>query len=400
VRSLNKGKPEWNESMHDCRTKITVAAIVLLTIPASACFSDEPQQTADVTSVRLVPVFAETRFEDPVDVDALPGAPGSYLVTEKEGKVKLANDSGHVETLVDLTDEVDATGAEQGLLSLIPTLDFTTSREVLVYYSALSGNRRVARLSVVQLRNGDVSHDRRVVLEIPHRSRLHWGGGMAFGDRGYLYLGIGDGEWSDRRRPNHNAQNLRNLLGTILRIAPSETGYSIPEDNPFVGNSQGHREEIWAYGFRNPWRLSIDQTTGEMWVADVGHMRWEEINRGIGPGMNYGWDIVEGFDCVRESGCRLEGLTSPLAVYSHDEGCAVVGGVAYRGRGLQLEAGRFVFGDYCSGRIWSIGPNDSAPTTLLETGKLLYGLAVDEAGEILVLAADGIVYRLESQEEE
>jgi glucose/arabinose dehydrogenase len=231
-----------------------------------------------------------------------------------------------------------------------------------------------------------------IILEEPHVAALHWGGGMAFGLDGYLYLGIGDSERSGRGVEDRNAQNLQTLTGSILRIAIQDGGYDVPPDNPFVGS--GNREEIWAYGFRNPWRLSIDPETGALWVADVGHRRVEEVNYDIVRGGNYGWDLVEGDLCFRENPCD-QGLVAPLSTYSHDVGCAIVGGVIYRGDDLPELTGRYVFGDYCSGRISFISPDEPEPKPLVGADGQIYALAADEDGEILVLAADGVISRIE-----
>jgi hypothetical protein len=157
--------------------------------------------------------------------------------------------------------------------------------------------------------------------------------------------------------PFGNAQDLSTLLGSILRLDVSGDGYEIPPDNPFM-DRPGARPEIYAYGLRNPWRFSFDRESGELWAGDVGQNRWEETNR-IVAGGNYGWDILEGFECFQTPDCETGGLIAPRSVYALDGECAVIGGYVYRGSALPELDGWFVYGDFCSGKIWAVNTADA-----------------------------------------
>jgi glucose/arabinose dehydrogenase len=216
---------------------------------------------------------------------------------------------------------------------------------------------------------------------------------MEFGPDGYLYLGIGDGGPEDD--PNGNAQNLTELKGSILRLAIEGSGYAIPQDNPFADGRGRYRPEIWAYGLRNPWRLSFDSETGDLWAGDVGEDQWEEINI-IVRGANYGWNIREGADCFRGASCNSEGLVDPLTTYPHDPGCAIIGGFVYHGEIGQLQD-MYIFSDFCAGSVWSVTRQSPEPTLLAETGELVYSIGEDADGEVLIMTAV-TVYRLVLEE--
>jgi len=202
--------------------------------------------------------------------------------------------------------------------------------------------------------------------------------------------------------PHGNGQNKATLLGSILRIdvagSSEQERYRIPADNPFVGVS-GARGEIWAYGFRNPWRFSFDRETGRMWAADVGQNSWEEIDL-VEKGLNYGWNVLEGSHCFSpRSGCNSAGLQPPVAEYSsaEAEGCSVIGGYVYRGAGLPPLAGAYIYGDFCSGKIWGFrhdGGLREGPTLLAESGLSITSFGLDLAGELYILSRDSGIYRL------
>jgi glucose/arabinose dehydrogenase len=168
-------------------------------------------------------------------------------------------------------------------------------------------------------------------------------------------------------------------------------------DNPFAGNGQGYREEIFAYGLRNPWRFSFDPLTGALWVGDVGQNRIEEVDR-VERGGNYGWNTMEGSDCYEpSSGCDRTGLALPVAEYTHQEGNSITGGFVYRGEGVPALQGTYVYGDFGSGRIWALdasSPEDPRPRQILDTDLNIASFGVDPGGELLICAFDGRIYRL------
>ncbi|MBI5288005.1 MAG: PQQ-dependent sugar dehydrogenase [Chloroflexi bacterium] len=222
----------------------------------------------------------------------------------------------------------------------------------------------------------------------------HNGGGLEFGPDGYLYLGIGDG--GSGGDPHDNGQNTGTLLGKVLRIDVSGETYASPPDNPFARG--GGRPEIFAYGFRNPWRITFDRETGDLWAGDVGQGDREEIDL-VTLGGNYGWSIVEGDRCFKpRNGCDTTGLTPPRIVYeTHADGrCAVTGGYVYRGDAMPELRGWYVYGDYCSGTVWALNSEDPAaqPIRLSETGKSIPSFAEDAAGELYLVTFNNEIAKL------
>jgi glucose/arabinose dehydrogenase len=188
----------------------------------------------------------------------------------------------------------------------------------------------------------------------------HKAGQLAFGPDGDLYVGFGDG--GSEGDPQGNGQNTHTFLGKMLRIdvnhRDSGKAYAIPQDNPFV-NTSSFLPEIWALGLRNPWRYSFD-SQGRLIVSDVGQDTWEEIDL-LEKGRNYGWNIREGKHCYHPpQGCRTQGLTDPIYEYSHDEGIAVIGGYVYDGKAIPSLSGKYVFGDFGSGRLWALTLPDAS----------------------------------------
>jgi glucose/arabinose dehydrogenase len=247
-----------------------------------------------------------------------------------------------------------------------------------------------------------------ILLTVDQPFNNHNGGHLAFGPDGMLYIALGDGGSSGD--PDNNAQNTRSLLGKILRIDVSGgAAYTIPTDNRWAGNARcttgaGPTEcpEIHAYGLRNPWRFSFDGSTGDLWAADVGQNAWEEIDR-IVAGGNFGWRIREGAHCFNPpTGCPTQNngdaLIDPVAEYDHGLGGSVTGGYVYRGTSLAALTGRYVFGDFVSGRIFAHTPGsgDLAPEELLDTPLSISSFALGEDGEIYVVDYGGGLYRIDA----
>ncbi len=303
-------------------------------------------------------------------------------------------------TFLDIRDKVNDSGNEEGLLGLAFDPNFKSNGYFYVYYSA-AGPRRsvVSRFSVIRddINQADPSSER-IILEVPQPFSNHNAGQTIFGSDGFLYVGMGDG--GSRNDPQGNGQNLSILLGTIIRIDVSSvdsTGsYTIPPDNPFVGQ-QGAREEIWAFGLRNPWRFTFDRLTGDLWAADVGQNRAEEVDI-IRPGLNYGWNVMEGFECFSPPrSCNQQGLELPVIEYGRGGGCSITGGYVYRGSRLPSLYGAYVYGDFCSGKIWALR-HDGARVTehleLLDSGLSISSFGEDQSGELYILSFDDKIYRL------
>jgi glucose/arabinose dehydrogenase len=302
---------------------------------------------------------------------------------------------GAAEQYLDLRDRVNS-GGEEGLLGLAFDPAFESNGYFYLYYSAADPRRTVlSRFSVGEGGVADASSEL-VILEVPQPYANHNGGMIAFGRDGYLFVALGDG--GSGGDPHGHGQNLGTLLGSILRIdvreASAEEPYRVPRDNPFVGDESA-RAEIWAYGFRNPWRFSFDNQTGALWAGDVGQSEYEEIDL-VQRGGNYGWNIMEGFHCFGTSSCDQSGLELPVVEYSHDLGCSVTGGYVYRGRSVPSLRGVYVYADLCSGIVWGLRYNANGPSSsrrLVEVDFRVPSFGVDAQGELYLLGFDGGIHR-------
>jgi glucose/arabinose dehydrogenase len=223
---------------------------------------------------------------------------------------------------------------------------------------------------------------------------------LAFGPDGYLYISMGDG--GSGGDPDGNGQDVRALLGKLLRIDVNRGDpYGIPESNPFATRSDAAKE-VWAYGLRNPWRFTFDRETGDMWIADVGQNKYEEIHfqaAGSKGGENYGWNIMEGDHCYKPpDGCKQDGLVKPVFEYDHGDGCSVTGGYLYRGKAIAALVGRYIFTDYCIPTLWLTTRSSDGKFSTIESGELPNGVSSfgeDEAGELYITVdQQGAVYRL------
>jgi glucose/arabinose dehydrogenase len=239
----------------------------------------------------------------------------------------------------------------------------------------------------------------KVLLRVKQPYPNHNGGGVVFGPDGYLYLSFGDGGSSGD--PQNRAQSLDTLLGKILRIDVSQgDAYAIPAGNPYAKG--GGLPEIWAYGLRNPWRFSFDRETGELYIADVGQNKYEEVNfipAGAGAGYNYGWRYREGLHPFKDEPPAGLKLIDPVWEYAHDQGCSITGGFVYRGKLLPELTGTYLAGDYCSGRIWGLKRDAGGKWQAQELFKLnaaISSFGQDLNGEIYLLdLGSGRILRLE-----
>lgn len=332
----------------------------------------------------------------PVDVQDAGDGSGRLFIVEQPGAIRIFQDGHLLATpFLDINERVDDGGNEQGLLGLAFHPDYETNGYFYVNYTGRGGDTFIARYQVTGDPNVADPGSETILLEAAQPFPNHNGGVVAFGPDGYLYLGLGDGGAAGD--PFGNAQSLDTLLGKVLRIDVSAAEpYAIPADNPFENG--GGKPEIWLYGLRNPWRLSFDRATGDMFIADVGQGAWEEVDylqAGSPGGANFGWKYREGaHDYV---GGGPPDLVEPVAEYSHSEGgCSITGGYVYRGTSLPEWQGIYLYGDYCSGLVWGLirsGPGWQS-RVLFETGFRISSFGEDAAGELYVADLRGAVYRL------
>jgi len=368
-----------------------------------------PERSGAGTSAITARVFERLTFEQPLAMMQPPGETSRWFVVERGGRVRVfANDPAvaTASTFVDLSGQVNTSG-EGGLLGMAFHPDFGANGEVFLSYTR-SGSPLQSVIARFTSPDGGASLDPNsgeILLTVDQPYSNHNGGQIAFGPDGYLYIGLGDG--GSGGDPQDNAQNTRNLLGAMLRIdVDGATPYAIPAGNPFAGNplcSSGPGgaacPEIFAWGFRNPWRWSFDRATGELWVGDVGQNAWEELDR-VEIGGNYGWRCREGAHPYDSSGVCPAGLIDPVAEYGHGPatGNSVTGGYVYRGSAIPALSGRYVFGDFGSGRIWELLPDDAdrlALNELLDTSFSIASFGQGADGEIYVLdIASGELHRL------
>jgi glucose/arabinose dehydrogenase len=334
----------------------------------------------------------------PVHVAAPPGDARLFIV-EKTGRIRILQGGQVVATpFLDLSGAVSG-GSEQGLLSVAFHPQYAANGRFVVNYTDQGGDTQVVEYRV----SGDPDRadpaSARTLLTVAQPFSNHNGGLVVFGPDGMLYIGMGDGGGGGD--PQRSGQNLSTLLGKLLRLTPDG---AVPADNPFTGQG-GARGEIWAYGLRNPWRFSFDRETGDLYIADVGQNRLEEVHavRGAGRGLNYGWNVMEGSDCFApSSGCDRTGLTLPVLTYDHGEGCSVTGGHVYRGAAIPALRGLYFYSDYCSGFVRSFrfsgdGAADQRRWADLEPGagdRNVTSFGEDAAGEIYLTTAGGNVYKI------
>jgi hypothetical protein len=315
---------------------------------------------------------------------------------EQEGIVRVVQSDQSTGTVfLDIRTKVTADG-EQGLLGLAFHPQYSNNGRFFVFYTRAEDGALVIAEYLVSADRNAAGPFEKVLLTIPHPTYGNHNGGMlAFGPDGYLYIGVGDGGGGNDE--DNNAQNVDVLLGKILRIDVDRPGddaaYSSPADNPFV-DAPG-RDEIFALGFRNPWRFSFDRVTGTQWVGDVGQGEREEIDAPILKGGNYGWRIYEGLRCTTlgPSLCNPSDYIDPLLDYSHtSERCSVTGGYVYRGSRGTLPSGTYVYGDYCSGEIFAT--HGDVHALLMYTSMNISSFGEDEQGELYVVDHRGTVSRL------
>ena len=356
----------------------------------------------DPAALKLTPVASG--FTRPLYVTHANDGSERIFLVEQVGKIWILYD-GLVQTqpFLDIVDLISPGAytksfSEQGLLGLAFHPDYRENGIFYLNYTDRQGSTVVARYQVDSL-NPDIADaaSGQIVFRLSQPYANHNGGHIEFGPDGYLYIALGDG--GSANDPLGAGQNRQLLLGAILRIDVDEAAtYTIPPDNPFVGDLSA-RAEIWAYGLRNVWRFSFDRATGDLYMADVGQNQWEEINfqpADSPGGENYGWNVWEGNHIF--AGGSAPNHVPPIVEYSHSLGCSVTGGNVYRGAAIANLEAVYLFGDWCSGRIWGAWRDDSLAwrtVELINTGRPISSFGEDEAGEVYVIDYDGALFRID-----
>ncbi|HEU0068258.1 MAG TPA: PQQ-dependent sugar dehydrogenase, partial [Nitrospiraceae bacterium] len=321
---------------------------------------------------------------------------GRLFIVEQPGTIRILERGNLLEvSFLDIKDRVVFRG-EQGLLGLAFHPEYHRNGRFFVNYTRKADGATV----IAEYRRSDqvnrAEREERVLVLIPQPYSNHNGGMLLFGPDGYLYIGMGDG--GSGGDPQNRAQNKNELLGKLLRIdVNSRHPYGIPGDNPSVTGEE--RPEVFAMGLRNPWRFSFDRETGDLWLADVGQDKWEEVNV-VRKGGNYGWRVMEGLHCFNpQESCTKERFIPPLIEYDHQGGrCSITGGYVYRGKAIPALVGAYLYGDYCSGEMFAVrtaqGERVIGEPWVLRTNARISSFGENDMGEIFILDHKGAVYQL------
>jgi glucose/arabinose dehydrogenase len=345
---------------------------------------------------------------DPIGIAHAGDDSGRLFVILQDGRIMIYTPGGVLPTpFLDISDRVSCCG-EQGLLGLAFHPDYAQNGQFYVDYTDVNGDTHVSRFLVTGNPNVADPDSEKPVIAIDQPFPNHNGGQLQFGPDGYLYIGMGDG--GSGGDPGNRAQNLAELLGKILRLDVDHGNrYAIPPTNPFV-DVPGARPEIWAYGFRNPWRFGFDRANGDLIIADVGQENWEEIDfqdASSPGGENYGWRLMEGKSCYNPpQDCNDGTLKLPILVYPHFDngdfiGCAVIGGYRYRGPSFPALNGVYFFGDDCTGRLWAAFSRGGSRhvVQIAETGLEITSFGEDDAGDqyMVEILGNGLYKLIDAQ---
>jgi glucose/arabinose dehydrogenase len=390
------------------RPYLFLLALVAPALVASA------QTATNFAPVTMKLAYPELTVQRPVWLCEAPDGSGRIFLVEQGGKILILpreRTGKEASVFLDITDRKPYASNEEGLLALAFHPQFKSNGKFYIFYT--QQNPRRNRLCELQVDKSDKNRadlsTERLLLEVPKPYPNHNGSTLLFGPDGYLYFSAGDG--GSGNDPHNNGQSLKTWLGKIHRIdVDSRTGdlpYGIPKDNPFVGKGEGVREEIWAYGLRNVWRMSFDRQTGELWAGDVGQNKFEEVDI-IEKGGNYGWRIREGFHAfaTNDPPATVK-LIDPVFEYDRKLGNSMTGGFVYRGKRLPSLVGTYLCADFTTGRIFAVkrengkviqsGVLFSQPKGLIPLRNIA-SFGEDARGELYILvfegAANGRIYEL------
>jgi len=355
------------------------------------------------SSVSVTTQLVVSGLSAPLGLEQPNDGTGRLFVVQQGGMVRIIQGGAVLpQAFLDITSKIIVQG-EMGLLGLAFHPNYQQNRKFYVNYVRNSAGQFQSVIaeytaSAANANFADPAAER-ILLTVDQVNNFpnHKAGQLAFGPDGFLYFGLGDG--GSAGDPLGHGQDTQTLLGKMMRIdvnaASPGLQYRIPSDNPFVFG--GGLPEIWAFGFRNPWRFSFDGATGRQFVADVGQDNFEQIDI-VQKGGNYGWNTMEGMHCFNPStGCNMAGLALPIAEYSHAEGDAVIGGFVYHGASIPAMRGTYVFGDLDTGKIWNLTEttaNTWNRTLLMQSGLTISSFGQDQAGELYVVDFNGKVFKI------
>jgi glucose/arabinose dehydrogenase len=361
---------------------VATAAVLAVSCGGASGGTDATRapQSSSAASARLVRVVGG--LSEPVDIVAAPGQPGRMYIVEQRGTIRVLEGGRLLPGFfLDIRNLV-LNGGEQGLLGLAFHPNYAKNRLFYVHYTNRGGDARIFEYRSNGARALTGTARQIFALEDPYSN--HNGGDLVFGPNGLLYVGMGDG--GSGGDPEDRAQNMSSLFGKLMT---------------FDVNRPGVRPKIVGLGLRNPWRYSFDRANGDLYIGDVGQGSIEEIDylprARLGSLQNYGWDIYEGRSKFEETPQGPGTLVMPVAQYTHDDGCSVTGGVVYRGKAVKSYVGRYLYGDYCSGIMWSFSISGGQATSLRREPFRVEGLTSfgeNAAGEVYMTSHNGSVYRL------
>ncbi len=385
---------------------IALLVVILLTmLPALAQDSGEV-----VTQLSSPPAPSSMRLEEivtgisnPIYLTSAGDESGRLFALEQTGSIRLIKDDALQSTpFLDITDRVNqdirSSYSERGLLGLAFHPNYAENGQFFVHYSDTAGDTVVARY-LVSADNPDAADPNSEEIIFTHKQPYpnHNGGQIDFGPDGYLYIGLGDG--GSGGDPLNNGQTPDSLLGKILRIdVDGEAPYAVPADNPANGVNPDLAPEVWAWGLRNPYRFSFDKATGDLYIADVGQNQWEEVNFQAADstgGENYGWRIFEATHRFSD-GAEPADAVMPIAEYDHSNGCSITGGYVYRGEAIPALQGVYIFGDWCSGKMWASYRDDSGAWQTIpfgESQRQITAFGQGDDGELYLVAYDGGIWK-------
>lgn len=387
------------EDVSDLQIDVAISDLETESIEDS---TQEGVTDAVIPQTTIVEAFPSLIFSQPTDIQHAPDGTNRLFVVEKERKIQVFENEPLTTTKTEFLDisSLVTTYSEAGLLGLAFHPNYAVNGTFFVNYIKASPYESViARYQVSSDPNKADAMSGEILFKVARPQANHGGGQIAFGPDGDLYIALGDGGIA--LDPDNYGQRLDTLLGKIVRIdvdtVSPPRNYAIPVDNPFAADPHA-LPEIFAYGFRNPWRFSFDPVTTWLWVADVGQYDREEISV-VEKGKNYGWNVMEGTICLPpQRACNVAGLELPVIDYDRSEGYAIIGGYVYRGTTVENLKGRYIYGDFGSGKIWSLGYDGiNLPDNQLveDTDDSIFTFGVDQYGEIYYGAYDGKIRKLQ-----